>query len=112
MELLHYILLLTGVGYLITQSLIFRPLRKLVAKAGAVPAAFIYCPACTGFWIGLGLTPYWPFESSYIGSGIASAALMALWKEYGPQINVWAIEQAPTESERQAAFVAARDGND
>jgi hypothetical protein len=112
MELLHYIFLLTGMGYLITQSLIMRPLRKLVAKAGAVPAAFIYCPSCTGFWIGLALTPYWPFESSYLGSAISATALMALWKEYGPQINPWMHEQAPTEVQRQVAFAAARDGND
>lgn len=50
-----------GVVYLITRSIIFRPLRKLVCKVGLLPCAGVYCEACTGFWVGAALAwlGYW-----------------------------------------------------
>jgi hypothetical protein len=96
--MLHYMLLLLGITYVITQSVIGMPLRKLVSKAGTVPMILIYCPACTGFWVGLilGALGHWPLQPWYsatVEAGITSCALGAVWGEYGPSTNVFEIEQ-------------------
>jgi hypothetical protein len=97
MVILHYMLLLLGLVYLITQSVIMAPLRKLLTRVPLL-LTLVYCPACTGFWVGvmLGSTGLWPFGEVLfipIESGIGACAIGALWGEYGPSTDVFALEQ-------------------
>lgn len=94
MQLLYFTLIVAGVTYVLTQSLIARPYRRAVASLGGFWAALVYCPPCTGFWVGLGFgfTELWPGPGRPLYAAIASMALMALWKEWGPQENTWALD--------------------
>ena len=62
MEYLIWALILIGWVYLITESLIFAPVRMKVSKLSSLAEMLVYCPPCTGFWIGalLALTGWWP----------------------------------------------------
>lgn len=92
-QLVHFCLVLTGFTYLITQSVILRPLRLGVSKLGKPFEVLIYCPACTGFWVGLALgwSGLWPWSPKVVAA-VAAAGLMALWSEYGPP-NKWQLER-------------------
>lgn len=106
--LVKFTLLVLGITYIITQSAIGTPVRLVVSKLGRFFAALIYCPACTGFWVGgtlgaLGYKP-WPMFSHpqlILETAIAGCALMALWKEYGPQVDVWALEQGSDQTQEK-----------
>jgi hypothetical protein len=54
-SLVEWSLLVVGLTYWLTMSGIFAPLRLLIASAGAFWEALIYCPMCTGFWVGAAL---------------------------------------------------------
>lgn len=77
-DLLHWLLVLWGLVYFITQSAIFMRVRVFIGRLGIFFATGIYCPSCTGFWIGigLGLLGYWPWHYDYgfIESGVAAMA--------------------------------------
>lgn len=56
----------TGLVYIITQSSIAMPLRVVIARRSLFLRALLYCPACTGAWVSLGLAVagHWPlFET-------------------------------------------------
>lgn len=99
--MIHFALLVAGLTYLLTQSVIFTPYRVLVARGGASLEALVYCPACTGFWVGVLMHRLWdhpevffkPFEA-----GIGACAMMAVWSYYVPS-NAWEIEQGRDGSE-------------
>ena len=96
MDLAHYILMLTGLTYIVTQSLIFRIPRMKIAAWSLFWQSLIYCPACAGFWLGAALVPLWPFKAlvfAPLESAVCACGLMALWKEWGPQTDVWSLEQ-------------------
>ncbi len=105
---LKFALLLLGITYVITQSAVGMPIRWLVSKLGRFFTALIYCPACTGFWAAaalaaLGYAP-WQAHTYYhqiIESAIAGCGLMAIWKEYGPQTDVWALEQGNVQTQEK-----------
>jgi hypothetical protein len=110
MQLINYILLLGGLVYLVTQAGITAPFRMMLAKRHMVLEMFIYCQACTGFWVGLALayTGHWPFTGWPIESAVAGAALGALWKEWGCQTNVHKMEMMSkplTEAERRRIYM-------
>ncbi len=48
--------LLLGLTYLLTQSSIFAPLRIAIRLRNPFLAQMVYCPACSGFWIGATLS--------------------------------------------------------
>lgn len=111
MMLAHYILLLTGLTYIVTQSAIFRSARMKIASWSPVWQALIYCPACAGFWLGAALVPLWPFKAlifAPLESAVGACGLMALYKEWGPQVDVWAIEQG----QRHDDSLEKETGND
>lgn len=96
LQLLHYALILVGLTYIVTQSAVGRPLRMFVSRAGSFLESLIYCPACTGFWLGAALVSLWPFPTlvfAPLESAVGACGLMALYKEWGPQVDVWSLEQ-------------------
>lgn len=102
MELLIFALLALGLVYLITQSAIAYLPRNAIADLGAFWESLIYCPACTGFWVGvlLGALGYW-VHAGWLGvieAGVSACALGALWSVYGPP-SPWARERVTTEVE-------------
>lgn len=87
---------LLGAIYLVTASVIFAPVRILIARRGTFLMQLVYCPACAGTWLGLALAPAfpaltwpstWPTVLAFIWwlvgvlctSGLASMALGMLW---------------------------------
>lgn len=91
MTLCIFILMTIGLVYIVTQSSIGHVPRMWLADGGTLLEALIYCPACTGFWVGASLSwlGYWP---SAIEAGIIACAVGATWGVYGPG-NVWAQER-------------------
>lgn len=84
-SLVEWALLAVGLTYWITMSGIFAPARYLIASAGAFWEALIYCPMCTGFWVGCGLgvchahtfaASHLHFVANTLASGFASMGLM------------------------------------
>lgn len=76
-----------GLTYGITQSWIGRVLRLLVARIGFPFEVLVYCPACTGFWVGLylGAAGLWPGAELFwspVPSALALMALGALWGNF------------------------------
>jgi len=98
--MIQYTLILIGLIYIVTQSTIFSFFRIQIAKLGAIAKLLIYCPACSGFWIGaiISLCGLWPYETGHIlisvlQSAISACGIGALWSQYGPEVDVFSIEQ-------------------
>jgi hypothetical protein len=54
-----WVLALWGNIYLVTQSAILRVPRILFARGSWLRTEWVYCPSCTGFWLGMLLcVPY------------------------------------------------------
>lgn len=77
-----------GLIYLVTEASITFSVRLAVAKRSLFGLTLIYCPACSGFWLGLGLFWLFPFEGPTLVrvalSGLGSMVLGALWKSRPP----------------------------
>jgi len=58
-EWLTYALTTIGLVYFITQSMIFSPLRVRLTRGSIFREALLYCPSCTGFWVGVLLSLLW-----------------------------------------------------
>ena len=102
MDLLTFVLVLCGATYIITQSSIAVVLRTAFADLCGLCESLVYCPACTGFWVGiaLGLCGYWPRSGAagVLEAGVAACGLGALWSVYGPA-SVWLKERGDTAAE-------------
>jgi hypothetical protein len=63
MRAVEFVLLVIGVTYLVTTSLIFSPFRRGLARIPAI-GLVVYCRSCTGFWVGglLGALGFFPRE--------------------------------------------------
>ncbi len=97
MEVLQYGLTLIGIVYIVSQSLIFKPIRLIVSSLGLLEV-LIYCPSCVGFWVGLLLhwVGYYPFHVKgfwVVEPGIVGCAFGAIWSAYGPSTNTWALDR-------------------
>lgn len=99
-DFLRWALITLGVIYLVTEAIIFAPVRlALRYKAKSYWfTVLVYCRSCVGFWagFGLGLAGLWfvPDRSlleSGIESGFAAMALGALWSGWAPSA-AWANE--------------------
>lgn len=99
MQLAYYILLILGLIYLFTQSRIMQPYRVAISSLGGFWATLVYCPPCSGFWIGvvIAVTDWWPHNT--FSSGICAMALGALWKEWGLREDTWALDRGDPKSE-------------
>lgn len=77
-------LLVVGITYALTESSILGLYRILVSRLGVMPTVLVYCPSCTGFWVGLGLGfVVSPFELAapwhVFASAIGAMAIMTTW---------------------------------
>lgn len=88
--LFHWAAMTLGLIYIISESVIFMPIRLAFARGSTFRTALIYCPACTGFWVGAALGPgFWPFSYNYgplwdflraaVESGIGGIVIGAIW---------------------------------
>jgi hypothetical protein len=115
-ELLRWVLLMLGWTYLITESAVFSSFRMGFARgAGPFGTTLIYCPACTGFWVGCGLGAFhlWPWDLGLwaIGeSGFGAMAVGAAWSAWRHGNPAYAIEQELIYDE--ATTREARETND
>jgi hypothetical protein len=88
--LLHWVLIVAGLIYLVSRSYIFGAIRMRIGMLlqhsswRSFVRVMIYCPACIGFWIGVGATPLWPYDGfgQPLGSGIAAMLLGSLLAEH------------------------------
>ena len=80
LNLFRWTLLLIGIVYLITQADIVSVPRVWFAKKNVFFLSLIYCPACTGFWVGLvlGATGLWPWEDDPLWFAIACSSISAM----------------------------------
>lgn len=91
-----FLLMLWGLTYLATSSVIFARVRTAIVPR--VPLGqMVYCPSCTGFWIGLGLAALagWPLSTvvhPLFDAAVSSAGLMAVPAYFMPS-SAWDIEQ-------------------
>ena len=97
MDVLRFVLLLSGLTYLLTQSSLGMFVRAPLGNRNVWVAMLLYCPACSGFWFGFGLGALglWPFEAvlfAPLEAAVGSTAMMALWAHYVPS-DAWAAEQ-------------------
>lgn len=90
MRFIRYVLVFWGAVYILTQSAIFVGVRKFLLKHSTFLATLIYCPACTGFWVGLvfgALGIYGKGLSHFnnvviVESALSGTALGYLWGTY------------------------------
>jgi len=110
-DILRFALLEVGIVYFLTMSAIFSAPRRLIARL-PVLLALIYCPSCTGFWVGvlLYIAGFYPFAAhdalqggacaGFIGMAIANAWHLAL---YQGSNYAYDDEQQPPQQEAQSA---------
>lgn len=95
--LVSYLLVVWGLCYLLTTSVLCRPPRVLISKLGALARTLVYCRACTGFWIGLvlGLCDFPPnLPIAALPAAIAAMGLCAICSELVPNY-AYKAEQEP-----------------
>lgn len=95
-ELLRFLLLVNGLAYIITRSVILQPIRLFIGGWHIFTAGLIYCPPCMSFWLGLvlGLMGFWPWQPllhTFWQGGVvacgAAAALSTFWGEESHIVN-------------------------
>jgi len=79
MELVRFALLEIGMVYFVTMSAIFSLPRRALARVPFV-AGLIYCPSCTGFWIGaaLAFAGFGPFAIHDVVQDVACCAFAGM----------------------------------
>lgn len=102
---LTWALTLLGLVYLVTEAAITAPLRILLARLHPLVATLLYCPACSGFWLGLGLAWLYPSPEPWLVreglSAVGAMALAASWSKALGGNAAWAAEAALREGEAQ-----------
>ena len=100
----RWALLCLGLTYLLTEAVIALPFRIWFARGSRFRTALIYCPACTGFWVGAYLGAwYWPFDARWyidpiLESGFAAMILGAAWATW--HTSVAFVAEAPLRGDR------------
>lgn len=83
-DLIAWVLVHVGALYLITESSIFSPVRRLLTyglKPNSLLVSLIYCTGCCGFWLGLlegwaGMTIFCPPEERVLGDALSLSRVM------------------------------------
>jgi len=104
LQLIHFVLLTLGLTYIVTQSSIMIFPRMWIAARSMLLKTLIYCPACTGFWVGGGLqlTHDYGFTGP-LTAAVTACGLMATWTLAFLHTSSWNMEQenAPTETQEE-----------
>jgi hypothetical protein len=102
LQLIHFALLTLGLTYIVTQSSIMVLPRMWLAEKAFLLKLLIYCPACTGFWVGvaLQLVHNYGFPNSAC-AGISACGLMATWAAAFLPVSSWTLEQEDAPSEKK-----------
>lgn len=118
---LRYLLIAAGILYLITESVIFSPVRKTIYKL--LPQRFkfgivvLYCPACLGFWCGLtlGALHLWPADTgsawAILECGLATMAFGAVSAHYSNAGRIYDIEIGQTDALAQTQTTDDEDAD-
>ena len=119
-ELFRWALVTLGLVYLVTEASIFTVPRAFLASKSHFLGALVYCPACSGYWVGflVGILGFWPFETigiwalsiMWLESAIAACALGALWGKLHPNPAVFA--EAPFRAQYGTDFYAEVNNDD
>lgn len=82
--LVRWLLFGIGIVYFITESSVFSPFRIALTKGSDFRIGLLYCPACTGFWVGIIVSNLWVHQSDWSGieSGVAMMAVGAAWSNW------------------------------
>lgn len=93
LDAVRYVLLLWGVIYLVTSSVIFRPFRIALSRHLTI-AMLLYCPSCFGTWVGFALYKLLPWDSSvaWLESGLVAMALGRVWSRLFGDNTAWEAE--------------------
>lgn len=92
-ELLHlvrFVLILWGLVYIVTQSSIFAGFRQGLLQGSTFFGTLVFCPACTGFWMGLLLGVFgvygsalsWVPRAQFLESALTGTVLGHFWGIY------------------------------
>lgn len=115
--LVEWALTAIGVTYVVTQSVIFAPIRIRIARLHTILELFIYCPMCVGFWVGALLWWMWPSVSPWwwvrvVLSATASMGLMRVLPTLSDGGAVWLAEKGLRDGEATAATGESEGGSD
>jgi len=87
----EYLLLTLGVVYLLTEAAILAPYRMAVRGWHPLVAVLVYCRSCTGFWVGVAATQWFPLHASHANvlprqvlSGLCVMLLGYAWSRMWP----------------------------
>jgi hypothetical protein len=85
----RYVLILWGLVYIVTQSAIMLPFRIGLLRMSTFFGALVFCPACSGFWLGLILgapgiygPPLSQYSYAWAESAVISTVLGYFWTVY------------------------------
>ena len=91
--MLEWALWTLGMIYLVTEASIFHLPRAWFASKSLLAGQLIYCPACSGFWVGLASWWMWPHDSFPLIPAVAALGLGALWGSW--HSNAALVAEAP-----------------
>lgn len=102
---LQWVLVVLGCAYFVTESVIFAPVRTRLARGSFFRATLFYCPACTGFWVGVASGFLQPdLWVNPVQSGIAAMALGSIWAKF--------VTSSPFLTELPQLGIEIEDSND
>lgn len=85
----RFVFIVWGLAYLVTQSSIMLFLRLFVLKHSRFFGTLVFCPACSGFWIGvlLGVVGLYgpalaPLSPAWFESALIATVLGYFWGKY------------------------------
>ncbi len=100
---LPWALTLLGLVYLVTEAAITAPVRVALARLHPLLATLLYCPACSGFWLGLAVAWLYPSGEPWpLRAGLSALGAMALAGSWSKALGgnaAWAAEAALREGE-------------
>jgi hypothetical protein len=114
-DLARWALVVIGAVYFVTESALFAPVRVTLARTHTFVALGLYCPGCSGFWLGLACSPLFPCEPWWLGlplSGVAAMGLAATWSKLTGGNAAWEAEAPLREPRHDETRVEAEDAHE
>ena len=84
LALLEYFVFSLGLVYIVTESIVFSPVRVFAIRISRTLTVMLYCRACFGFWVGVSTASLSPFHAHpaplrNVLSGMAVMLLGYVW---------------------------------